>query len=495
MDFIPTISSWGLLQCAALLFCYDMSRAFNAVLAFDARDFPIISQSFATTVVSVYLRQPRLGHSISPLALFLVFGTVACCLAFRLFESILLKKLTEEETSHLRLVISFFVGPKLFFMYSQTLDPIERTLWISWFLIVLCLNCIGFLSRAKQRRIRSRYTNNTQGFLFSRILCLILQLGILAFLLLSSWALTRTFKEAVWELRLASMDLMVSSCQLGIALGLGTTELIRENSKAFLFVSQTMESILIQGFAAANYVLLWIMHGLVSPMIFPTLYAGYSFFQLVMELSDHFQAVSLINDFPTARGDPVTRENPMCSICRETVPEFEGRQLPCGHCFHDDCLEAWIQVKKECPNCRTPIDLNQEGAEEEPGNAPDDAGDPSVPEQWDDVVERHGFTFCLDLFTLLPPLHIGFVYERQHPRRRRAAPPADPPDEANDPADPAENVDPEVAAEIAEAVERLMAEEPEPQEAPADAEPPQPGFLSGVLPHFSLRYFSDVAAS
>lgn len=56
------------------------------------------------------------------------------------------------------------------------------------------------------------------------------------------------------------------------------------------------------------------------------------------------------------------RENvgTMCPICYE---EFEGRSICinliyCGHIFHDDCLEKWIESKVTCPVCRSNLYLD-----------------------------------------------------------------------------------------------------------------------------------------
>lgn len=48
----------------------------------------------------------------------------------------------------------------------------------------------------------------------------------------------------------------------------------------------------------------------------------------------------------------------MCVICLETIQEEEGlnKTLECGHMFHADCIDMWLEQKKECPVCRVSID-------------------------------------------------------------------------------------------------------------------------------------------
>ena len=42
-----------------------------------------------------------------------------------------------------------------------------------------------------------------------------------------------------------------------------------------------------------------------------------------------------------------------CSICLELITEnSEVKSTPCGHLFHENCLERSIQVKNSCPQCR-----------------------------------------------------------------------------------------------------------------------------------------------
>ncbi|CAN0277624.1 unnamed protein product [Ectocarpus sp. 12 AP-2014] len=44
-----------------------------------------------------------------------------------------------------------------------------------------------------------------------------------------------------------------------------------------------------------------------------------------------------------------------CTICLAAYQEEEViKVLPCGHDFHSDCLDPWLEVKAECPLCKAP---------------------------------------------------------------------------------------------------------------------------------------------
>ncbi|RLN33775.1 hypothetical protein C2845_PM03G13680 [Panicum miliaceum] len=40
-----------------------------------------------------------------------------------------------------------------------------------------------------------------------------------------------------------------------------------------------------------------------------------------------------------------------CAICLDSV-EDAGKEMPCGHRFHGECLERWLGVHGNCPACR-----------------------------------------------------------------------------------------------------------------------------------------------
>mmetsp|Transcript_6964 Transcript_6964/g.10988 ORF Transcript_6964/g.10988 Transcript_6964/m.10988 type:complete len:256 (-) Transcript_6964:423-1190(-) len=42
-----------------------------------------------------------------------------------------------------------------------------------------------------------------------------------------------------------------------------------------------------------------------------------------------------------------------CTICLERFVDADClRELPCKHCFHEDCLKPWFKAEHSCPNCR-----------------------------------------------------------------------------------------------------------------------------------------------
>jgi hypothetical protein len=57
-----------------------------------------------------------------------------------------------------------------------------------------------------------------------------------------------------------------------------------------------------------------------------------------------------------------------CAICLDGV-EDAGKEMPCGHRFHGECLERWLGVHGNCPTCRhkLPPAKDEDGAAAEGG--------------------------------------------------------------------------------------------------------------------------------
>ena len=45
-----------------------------------------------------------------------------------------------------------------------------------------------------------------------------------------------------------------------------------------------------------------------------------------------------------------------CCICMCEYDHGENlKELPCGHCFHTECIAEWLRQHTVCPTCKTPV--------------------------------------------------------------------------------------------------------------------------------------------
>lgn len=57
----------------------------------------------------------------------------------------------------------------------------------------------------------------------------------------------------------------------------------------------------------------------------------------------------------TSSGDPTKGEPDKCSVCQEEFKSGDRiRRLPCDHTFHLSCVDKWLGIHNQCPNCRKP---------------------------------------------------------------------------------------------------------------------------------------------
>ncbi len=49
-----------------------------------------------------------------------------------------------------------------------------------------------------------------------------------------------------------------------------------------------------------------------------------------------------------------------CSICFDTMRRHPVLELPCGHRFHERCVDRWAETSMTCPYCRAPFRYTDE---------------------------------------------------------------------------------------------------------------------------------------
>jgi len=55
------------------------------------------------------------------------------------------------------------------------------------------------------------------------------------------------------------------------------------------------------------------------------------------------------------RSFTVNQENQTgrCSICLDSIVMNEtANEIPCGHVFHESCIDGWLRISRTCPLCR-----------------------------------------------------------------------------------------------------------------------------------------------
>jgi len=74
-------------------------------------------------------------------------------------------------------------------------------------------------------------------------------------------------------------------------------------------------------------------------------------------------------------GDADERAAALCSICISALVAGEKVKVlpPCGHCFHPDCVDAWLRSQASCPLCRCLLAAAAAGGKPAAVNGSDDA--------------------------------------------------------------------------------------------------------------------------
>lgn len=59
-----------------------------------------------------------------------------------------------------------------------------------------------------------------------------------------------------------------------------------------------------------------------------------------------------------------------CAICLNVFVEISSVvELPCSHVFHSRCIVAWMSRKRNCPYCRSPVEISGFGCTKKLGSA------------------------------------------------------------------------------------------------------------------------------
>ncbi|KFK28180.1 hypothetical protein AALP_AA8G482600 [Arabis alpina] len=68
----------------------------------------------------------------------------------------------------------------------------------------------------------------------------------------------------------------------------------------------------------------------------------------------------------------------VCAVCKDAMVSGEiGKKLPCGHCYHGNCIVPWLGTRNSCPVCRFQLKTDDAEYEEERKKRSDSASSSS----------------------------------------------------------------------------------------------------------------------
>ena len=83
----------------------------------------------------------------------------------------------------------------------------------------------------------------------------------------------------------------------------------------------------------------------------PTEYYDYDDFPRTPVSRSWFESLPLVRD----------HDDSTCVVCMCSLEGTPSVRLPCGHCFHRDCIGHWFRRRSTCPVCRVECGPRHEG--------------------------------------------------------------------------------------------------------------------------------------
>jgi len=108
-----------------------------------------------------------------------------------------------------------------------------------------------------------------------------------------------------------------------------------------------------------NYLHMWTYNGIYFTLFDVLLFVHMR--QIAMSLksliSKHLKYVEVMRNmearYPAVSLSELEEYNEQCLFCYDEM--LHARKLPCGHMFHMECLQIWLQQEASCPKCRHPL--------------------------------------------------------------------------------------------------------------------------------------------
>lgn len=303
-------------------------------------------------------------------------------LAGKSIQKLVFGELRVSERQHLKDKFWNFVFYKFIFVFGvlnvQYMD--EVVLWCAWF------TALGFLSLlsqlCKDRFEYLSFSPTTPGWSHARLLVL---LGTI--LALSSFMLLLCAAAAFFFVSFNTFAFMAAEC---ILLGVRTIHVIlryaihlydtrgagsssprswdKRGPLAYYTELSSELTVLAVDFLHHVHMLLWSNIFLSMASLVICMQLRYLFHEIQRRITKHRNYLAVLNhmeqNYPMASQDELAENSDNCAICWEKMDT--ARKLPCGHLFHNSCLQSWLEQDTSCPTCRLALSMQANHRENTP---------------------------------------------------------------------------------------------------------------------------------
>ncbi|XP_046747934.1 E3 ubiquitin-protein ligase AMFR-like isoform X1 [Diprion similis] len=304
-------------------------------------------------------------------------------------QKLVFGELRVSERQHLKDKFWNFVFYKFIFVFGvlnvQYMD--EVVLWCAWF------TALGFLSLlsqlCKDRFEYLSFSPTTPGWSHVRLLGL-----LTAILALSSFMLLMCIAAGFFFVSFNTFAFMAAEC---ILLGVRTVHVMlryaihlydtrgagntsprswdKRGPLAYYTELTSELTILAVDFLHHVHMLLWSNIFLSMASLVICMQLRYLFHEIQRRITKHRNYLAVLShmeqNYPMASQEELAENSDNCAICWEKMET--ARKLPCGHLFHNSCLQSWLEQDTSCPTCRLALSMqanHRENAPEIPSESP-----------------------------------------------------------------------------------------------------------------------------
>lgn len=312
-----------------------------------------------------------------PICVWTLINMAYCILIYigKTIQKLVFGELRVSERQHLKDKFWNFIFYKFIFVVGvlnvQYMD--EVLMWWAWF------TALGFLSLlsqlCKDRFEYLSFSPTTSGWSHARLLALLAAIFALScFMLLLCIAAAfffvsfHTFAFTAAECILLGVRTLHVMLRYGVHLydtrgAANASQRSWEKRGLFTYYMDLCAelTVLAVDFLHHAHMLVWSNIFLSMASLVICMQLQYLFYEIQRKISRHRNYLAVLNhmelNYPMATESELSGAA-ACAICWEQI--YTARRLPCGHLFHNTCLQSWLEQETSCPTCRLTLSMQSQ---------------------------------------------------------------------------------------------------------------------------------------